>query len=84
VSLSKIRRIKDPRRRAAAAAEYLHEREQVAKTEIATIRDVRDKAARDMLAARDGDRWAYRPADVARTLGITRASVSERFGKRKG
>lgn len=84
MALSQIRRIKDPQRRAAAAAEYLAERERVTKKEIATIRDVRDKAARAMLATRDGDRWKYRPADVARTLGITRASVAERFGKRKG
>jgi hypothetical protein len=83
VSLSRIRRITDPQRRASAAAEYLHAREAAVKKEIATIRSVRDKAAKDMLALKDDTgRWVYRPADVGRTLGITRASVSERFGKR--
>lgn len=83
MSLSRIRRIADPRRRAAAAADYLADREAATKKEIATIRDVRDKAARDMLALKDDDGWVYRPADVARTLGMARASVSERFGKRQ-
>jgi hypothetical protein len=79
MTLSRVRRIRDPRRRAEAAAELLRHREQETKAEIDTIRAVRDKAAREMLTIKDGDDWKYRPADVAKALSITRASVAQRF-----
>lgn len=80
MNLSSVRRIRDPQRRAAAAADLLRQREAAVKTEIAKIRKARDDAARSMLSARGEEgQFMYRPADVARTLGISRASVSERF-----
>jgi len=83
VSLSQIRRIRNPERRAAEANEYLRAQEAASKRDLARIREVRDKAAREMLAMKDEDgAWVYRPADVARTLKMTRPSVSQRFGKR--
>lgn len=79
MSLSRITRIKDPRRRAEAAADYLRKRESEAKGELSQIRKVRDDAARAMLDEHADGKWRYRPADVARALDISRASVAERF-----
>jgi len=82
VSLSKIRRVNDPRKRASQAAAYLKERERITHIELAKIRDLRDTAAREMLALTEDGKPKYRPADVARTIGVTRAAVAQRFGPR--
>lgn len=83
MTLSRVRRIRDPRRRAEAAADLLKRREAETKTEIDTIREVRDDAARAMLATKTNGKYVYKPADVARTLGISRASVAQRFPHKK-
>lgn len=80
MSLSKIRRITDPERRAREAAKYLRQREAKADAELAEIRAVRDDAGWVMLGTvnpKTGKQ--YRPADLARTLGISRAGVAQRF-----
>ena len=79
MSLSRVRRIRDPRRRAEAAADLLREREAEVKGEITTIRGVRDDAANEMLRVKKDGQFLYRPVDVARALKISRASVAERF-----
>jgi hypothetical protein len=80
MSLSRIRRIVDPATRAHAAAEYLRVREAKTDAELAEIRGVRDDAAWQMLnTVDDTGKHLYRPADVGRTLGISRAAVAQRF-----
>lgn len=79
MTLSRVRRIRDPRRRAEAAAELLTHREKETKRELDTIRKIRDDAARTMLRTKVDGRYVYRPADVARTLGISRAYVAQKF-----
>ena len=79
MALSRITRIKDPRKRAEAAADYLRKREGEAKDELSQIRQIRDDAARAMLDEAADGKWKYRPADVARALDMSRASVAERF-----
>lgn len=78
-SLATIRRIKDPKLRAERAAELLAKRQDQVDREIADIRKVRDQAGREMLKVRKNGKWVYRPADLARAMGMTRASVAERF-----
>lgn len=80
MNLSTIRRIKDPAKRAAAAEDYLREQERKAGKYVTECRDERDKAVLDMLKVRDADgKQVYRQADIARTLGISRSAVAQRF-----
>lgn len=81
MSLATIKRIKDPELRARRAAALLVKRQAEVKREIDEIRRVRDAAGNEMLKTRDTKtgKWAYRPADLARAMGMTRASVAERF-----
>lgn len=75
-SLSRLRTIKDPERRAQASAVELARREAV----VADVRVVRDAAVAEMLAATDAaGRFRYRPVDVATAIGVTRAAVAKRF-----
>lgn len=84
MSLSRIRRLVDPAHRAHAAAVYLRAREAKADAELAEIRAVRDDAGWAMLNLVDETgKHLYRPADVARTLGISRAAVAQRFRRQQ-
>lgn len=69
LTLSHIKRIKNPQRRAESASKFLTERT----NDLDKVRDVRDDAARAMFDA------GYTAADVARALGVTRTAVARRF-----
>lgn len=64
--LAAIRRINDPRRRAARAAELLDRLEP-------ELLEIRDEACREMLAR------GVSAAEVGRVIGRTRAAVAKRF-----
>lgn len=71
MSLARVKTITDAERRAAAAARLLAP----AEARVAEIRAVMDDAAQTMLD--QGSTYA----DVARTIGITRSAVAQRFTK---
>lgn len=72
-TLRQVQAIKDPTRRATAAAELLR----VETAELGKIAAVRDDAARAILAA------GGTGSDVARALGVTRTAIGKRFPEAK-
>ena len=79
-SLSQVRNIRDPRRRAVAAQQHLEEMVVKQEQQVAESRKVRDEAVHEMLDLRDKDgNKVYRQADVSRELGLSRSAIAQRF-----